>query len=64
MLKKYGFFILLYFIAMLVEAKTFEEEMRLTPKDSRKQLCALLEKDKITLSSCLVLPLFLKEVQI
>ena len=54
MLKKYGFFILLYFIAMLVEAKTFEEEMRLTPKDSRKQLCALLEKDKITLSSCLV----------
>ena len=29
MLKKYGFFILLYFIAMLVEAKTFEEEMRL-----------------------------------
>lgn len=60
MLKKYGFFILLYFIAMMVEAKTFEEEKRLTPKDySNKQLCALLEKDKITINSCSVFYTFI-----
>lgn len=54
MLKKYGFFILLYFIAMLVEAKTFEEEMRLTPKDFKKQQCAILKNNKITQGSCLI----------
>lgn len=60
MLKKYGFFILLYFIAMLVKAETFEEELKLTPEDFRKQQCALLEKDKITISSCSVFTFYFK----
>lgn len=60
MLKKYGFFILLYFIAMLVKAETFEEELKLTPEDFRKRQCALLEKDKITISSCSVFTFYFK----
>lgn len=60
MLKKYGFFILLYFIAMLVKAETFEEELKLTPEDFRKQQCTLLEKGKITQGSCLVFTFIFK----
>lgn len=60
MFKKYGFFILIYFIAMLVKAETFEEELKLTPEDFRKRQCALLEKDKITINSCLVFTFIFK----
>lgn len=59
MLKKYGFFILIYFIAMLVKAETFKAEIFgkervLTPKYFLKNQCTLLEKGKITQDYCLV----------
>ena len=51
---------MLYFIAMLVKAETFEEELKLTPEDFRKEQCTLLEKGKITQGSCLVFTFLFK----
>lgn len=60
MLKKYGFFVLLYFIAMLVKAETYEEEMNLTPSDFTKEECALIENGEINHGSCLVNSFYFK----
>ena len=53
MLKKYPFFILLFFLATVAKAEFIKNEMKLTPEDFSKDECVLIKEGQITKGSCL-----------
>ena len=55
MLKKYPFFILLFFLATVAKAEFIKNEMKLTPEDFSKDECVLIKEGQITKGSCLTI---------